>query len=63
MRAGFAPRVLFPHLSIAGKETEFRSALSLEKSFAPVQHVGSPAKLQVSYAKQALQISRSAITS
>jgi len=46
MRAGFGPGVLFPHLSYAGKEAEFHSALSLEKSFAPVQCVGSPAKLQ-----------------
>lgn len=44
MRAGFGPGVLFPRLSFAGKEVEFCSALSLEKSFAPVQHVGSPAK-------------------
>lgn len=46
MRAGFGPGVLFPHLSFAGKETEFHSALSLEKSFAPVQRVGNPAKSQ-----------------
>lgn len=46
MRAGFGPGILFPHLSFAGKEAEFRSALSLEKSFAPVQRVGSPAKSQ-----------------
>lgn len=46
MRAGFGPEVLFPYLSFAGKEAQFRSALSLEKSFAPVQHVGSPVKSQ-----------------
>lgn len=46
MRAGFGPEVLFSYLSFAGKEAQFRSALSLEKSFAPVQHVGSPAKSQ-----------------
>lgn len=46
MRAGFGPEVLFPYLSFAGKEAQFHSPLSLEKSFAPVQHVGSPAKSQ-----------------
>lgn len=46
MRAGFGPDILFLYLSFAGKEAQFPSALSLEKSFAPVQHVGSPAKSQ-----------------
>lgn len=46
MRAEFGPEVLFPYLSFAGKEAQFHSPLSLEKSFAPVQHVGSPAKSQ-----------------
>lgn len=46
MRAGFGPVVLFPHLPFSGKEAEFCSAWSLEKPFAPVHRVDSPAKSQ-----------------
>lgn len=46
MRGGFSPGVLFSHLSFAGKEAGLCRALSPEKSFAPMQHVDSPAKSQ-----------------